>query len=135
MRYHSCVASKVGSLRCSYSREPKNYVSGLVGDCLLWGATGCFRRSLRHIFRVIISPVRMDSSFTVSLVWSLTMLRTGCNCLEGDKLTPFPEECLMVILWNCCLLGNTSQLTFTWLILPVVICLSQRLSHACLSLS
>jgi hypothetical protein len=26
-------------------------------------------------------------------------------------------------------------LTVTWLILPVVICLSQRLSHACLSIS
>ena len=25
-----------------------------------------------------------------------------CNCLQGDKLTLFPEECLMVILWNCC---------------------------------
>ena len=127
--------SKVGSLRRSYSREPKNYVSGLVGDCLLLGATGCSRRSLRLIFRMIISPDRMDSSFTDSSVWSLTMLCTGCNCLEGDKLTLFPEECLMVILWNCCLPGNTSQLTFTWLILPVVICLSQRLSHACLSLS
>ena len=94
--------SKVGSLRCSYSREPKNYVSGLVIDCLQWGATGCSRRSLRHIFRVSISPVRMDSSFTDSSVWSLTMLCTGCNCLQGDKLTLFPEECLMVILWNCC---------------------------------
>ena len=94
--------SKVGSLRRSYSREPKNYVSGLVGDCLLLGATGCSRRSLRLIFRMIISPDRMDSSFTDSSVWSLTMLCTGCNCLEGDKLTLFPEECLMVILWNCC---------------------------------
>ena len=28
-----------------------------------------------------------------------------------------------------------SLLTNTWLILPVVICLSQRLSHACLSIS
>ena len=39
---------------------------------------------------------------------------------------------------NCgmlCHIGNISQTNFTWLILPVVICLSQRLSHACLSLS
>ncbi len=33
------------------------------------------------------------------------------------------------------LLHNCNKLVATWLILPVVICLSQRLSHACLSSS
>ena len=31
--------------------------------------------------------------------------------------------------------NNTTRSAATWLILPVVICLSQRLSHACLSIS
>ena len=31
--------------------------------------------------------------------------------------------------------SNFGDLTATWLILPVVICLSQRLSHACLSIA
>ncbi|KAG7439254.1 hypothetical protein BT62DRAFT_1060187 [Guyanagaster necrorhizus] len=30
---------------------------------------------------------------------------------------------------------STFQKVVTWLILPVVICLSQRLSHACLSIN
>ena len=36
-------------------------------------------------------------------------------------------------LWACVSGGGSSRAT--WLILPVVICLSQRLSHACLSIS
>ena len=36
-------------------------------------------------------------------------------------------------LWACGSGGGSSRAT--WLILPVVICLSQRLSHACLSIS
>ena len=31
--------------------------------------------------------------------------------------------------------GNRTAVTVPWFILPVVICLSQRLSHACLSAS
>ena len=31
--------------------------------------------------------------------------------------------------------GSLAVLIVTWLILPVVICLSQRLSHACLSIN
>ena len=34
-----------------------------------------------------------------------------------------------------CVIAFRSWMTETWLILPVVICLSQRLSHACLSIS
>ena len=43
-------------------------------------------------------------------------------------------ECVVVgvlLSWRC--IGFTKIVT--WLILPVVICLSQRLSHACLSIS
>src|SRR5687768_7677910 len=39
-------------------------------------------------------------------------------------------------LWGVCLGVSALWLKIvTWLILPVVICLSQRLSHACLSIS
>ena len=34
-----------------------------------------------------------------------------------------------------CVCTRTEKTVGTWLILPVVICLSQRLSHACLSIS
>ena len=37
-----------------------------------------------------------------------------------------------MVTWCCMYLSSNWQ---TWLILPVVICLSQRLSHACLSIS
>ena len=52
-----------------------------------------------------------------------------------------PEAVLVVIrrigndpavLWT---VGRPAFKVVTWLILPVVICLSQRLSHACLSIS
>jgi hypothetical protein len=36
---------------------------------------------------------------------------------------------------SCYLLEELSPRVATWLILPVVICLSQRLSHACLSIT
>ena len=36
----------------------------------------------------------------------------------------------LIVIWT---IGSTNNIT--WLILPVVICLSQRLSHACLSIS
>ena len=39
-------------------------------------------------------------------------------------------------LWGLCLRASAPRYRIvTWLILPVVICLSQRLSHACLSIS
>ena len=45
------------------------------------------------------------------------------------------QICLTAAAWatiRCCARSGYLQ---TWLILPVVICLSQRLSHACLSIS
>ena len=41
--------------------------------------------------------------------------------------------CLQVMQQLAC--GSSGWHLWTWLILPVVICLSQRLSHACLSIS
>ena len=46
----------------------------------------------------------------------------------AKQLTP---TCVILL----CGLSQLSWIAITWLILPVVICLSQRLSHACLSIS
>ena len=62
-----------------------------------------------------------------------------CNILEGPVLAL--DGLRNVLITNAGLVGLVdfgwlvlSEIV-TWLILPVVICLSQRLSHACLSLS
>jgi hypothetical protein len=60
--------------------------------------------------------------------------RTSCEP-PGDR----PSRCLPVT-WNSLVAlvaasGQPRRTIVTWLILPVVICLSQRLSHACLSIS
>ena len=45
------------------------------------------------------------------------------------------RRCLQHDLGACAAVLPSAVLVLTWLILPVVICLSQRLSHACLSIS
>ena len=52
--------------------------------------------------------------------------------------TPHELACVLPCLHvehACFLRSVVSDLLVTWLILPVVICLSQRLSHACLSIN
>ena len=49
-----------------------------------------------------------------------------CNSSRKIRLTNYST----VVEWSW-----TGSVPVTWLILPVVICLSQRLSHACLSIS
>ena len=50
---------------------------------------------------------------------------------HATKLSDYYCARYVSLLW-CGAHGGNLQ---TWLILPVVICLSQRLSHACLSIS
>lgn len=58
---------------------------------------------------------------------------TSRNCLSIIK-TLSMNECHSLI--RLCRLGNDIvEKNATWLILPVVICLSQRLSHACVSMN
>ena len=45
------------------------------------------------------------------------------------------SECKFVYRFSCQYVSAGNWFLETWLILPVVICLSQRLSHACLSIS
>jgi hypothetical protein len=48
---------------------------------------------------------------------------------------PFRVSPLACLLFSLKEAGSRSDQKVTWLILPVVICLSQRLSHACLSIN
>ena len=51
----------------------------------------------------------------------------GCKCVSGGHWPMIPASS-----WSCWKV-STADNKVTWLILPVVLCLSQRLSHACLS--
>jgi hypothetical protein len=72
--------------------------------------------------------------------WSDTKV---CNS-RGDRLNSLTmkdelpnEKAITLWLWLSCVAfsGMQGRKVVTWLILPVVICLSQRLSHACLSIN
>ena len=54
--------------------------------------------------------------------------------LRGDPLCVNVSKHICNRFGDCGLVGRVDN-KVTWLILPVVICLSQRLSHACLSIN
>ena len=68
--------------------------------------------------------------------------RDGCLRLGYERVARERDACSRVSgragLWRSCVAGGCGSVRVrvaTWLILPVVICLSQRLSHACLSIN
>lgn len=76
----------------------------------------------------------------------MPVLGIGAGCVERFSLGSDPTNgrlsekhtlpwwrALCVALWAQA--GIVACRVVTWLILPVVICLSQRLSHACLSIN
>ena len=72
--------------------------------------------------------VKSGNKVVLQSSWSLARRRIE-EILKSEKWTPTKKGglCLPSIWWT----GKV----VTWLILPVVICLSQRLSHACLSIN
>ena len=65
------------------------------------------------------------------------MVRTGAKPMRG-RIVPQPTEASSTLVTSSAAPphgGVALSSAVTWLILPVVICLSQRLSHACLSIS
>ena len=73
-------------------------------------------------------------SVCILFVWlTAVLLEINCVCRYAEQLHAACVT-LMNLAWLCSLMQLSSVAT-TWLILPVVICLSQRLSHACLSIS
>ena len=81
--------------------------------------------NLNRGISVHVCAVNYDSPLTFAYM-------KGCCCVlrlcvEGRATTrPLPPDVA---------LGGAAGKIATWLILPVVICLSQRLSHACLSIN
>jgi hypothetical protein len=67
--------------------------------------------------------------------------RSPCSLAPGSSsaggaCTPLSVNCSALLIQGTLRPSRAKALTIvTWLILPVVICLSQRLSHACLSIS
>lgn len=92
---------------------------GIILDCI-------YLDVLRHFLT--------HNSYTVYILFTdHASSRTLVQYLVGEVLGQPSSEPLRLGSW----LGveYVSILVVTWLILPVVICLSQRLSHACLSIS
>ena len=74
---------------------------------------------------------QLNRLFAASTRYVLTRQTTGAAFF-------FAAPCLVYtpLLRGLCLRASVQRSRIvTWLILPVVICLSQRLSHACLSIS
>ena len=71
-----------------------------------------------------------------SHMWAWHWILTSSECELKVSiywiLFSLPADQSRIFLWDS---GDRVGLVTTWLILPVVICLSQRLSHACLSVS
>jgi hypothetical protein len=65
--------------------------------------------------------------------WGLyaTNTRAKLNALLPPESVLLKKEYLVDGIWGAALWKGIA----TWLILPVVICLSQRLSHACVSIN
>ena len=99
----------------SYSRLRRTTPSGTYVGAIGWPVDVGFNETL--VFCSIIQGRGFGSSLPPTVITILTSLRGG---LPGAPT-----------FWGVA----TPVKIVTWLILPVVICLSQRLSHACLSIS
>ena len=118
--YAGAPTFQVGSLLLKAPRVRINCGSKVVGGQLLLnarfrtaGQVGCpvlaLRRPCWSSLRLVVAGFRVNVKSPCDVV---RFLRCPCRATSG---------------------GHRSR--GTWLILPVVICLSQRLSHACLSIS
>ena len=77
---------------------------------------------------------RIRLHLMVVVVFTAKQMVTLFLCVDHNTLSSLSTSRFQDDLYKCRLLRP--QLTpLTWLILPVVICLSQSLSHACLSIS
>ena len=77
---------------------------------------------------------KLDSSVNSSVL-VIGMQRLIRRRYVSCQHTPVPSRASVLVGSSVCNSVNSFTWTVvTWLILPVVICLSQRLSHACLSI-
>ena len=128
------VCSAVGRLALRQDSEGPGEALRSAYDSSAWVQPVLFRGRLR-------SPCDVDPALCASI-----LRRTGkvVGCLSASGRVNFGSEKLEWVLTSregrsthSCLPADSRVATsrVTWLILPVVICLSQRLSHACLSTS
>ena len=103
-----------------------------TGSCLITHSY-CVRAGsccISAFFVIVLMCSLLASSCKFRLLGSVSLLRAllrdANNCIFAAE--PFST----MVPWGSLDFGSIWQ---TWLILPVVICLSQRLSHACLSIS
>jgi hypothetical protein len=76
----------------------------------------------RFVLRPLLAPPELGM---------LLLSRTGTPDHVNYSASPLGRTWWLTLLTD----GGLHDKIVTWLILPVVICLSQRLSHACLSIS
>ena len=99
---------------------PEACENGEQGACVcVWGNEGLYRSSTSGVVR----------GFT--FFEGFQRLVTNAGLAERGACLSTPGACVSE---PCKGLRATKRIV-TWLILPVVICLSQRLSHACLSIN
>src|SRR5690606_15129364 len=93
-------------------------------NCLLFGRDLSHTEMWYECWRFQLFTVDFSQSFKVtSHNQSFNLVDCVVSC------------CALLLLCFCRLTVEQCLKVVTWLILPVVICLSQRLSHACLSIS
>ena len=100
----------------------------LLRKCLRYG-------HLQHCCACSVPDRTLENS--VGAIESLLPATAPLCAINGSKGSHFSGFFLLTLrpLGGCTRLFGVLRRIVTWLILPVVICLSQRLSHACLSIS
>ena len=84
-------------------------------------------------------------NFVKAIEWSYVLIVTSCSCESLSRAFRFESASIIVIFWlhfknsRCAAAAlavcKTSFKIIIWLILSVVICLFQKLNHACLSIN
>ena len=131
MRFHGTRIDRVVSTRAS-DEESYSYRIGMIHK----------RRDVAYANAGVRSGALSTDLFQYSTSLGLHLICERASALSA------PSGCVAEIafLQLHCMPGSRTELAVatwswsgqnhvTWLILPVVICLSQRLSHACLSIS
>lgn len=128
MWWVSCVAYLIDGIVWLYQRpfrdaslaalnEPRN---GLCGPCILCACIDGM--ALGASFGLLDTEPHVGCSLFIDAAFAL---------VERSRFSKRPT----IMHWHACAWWAVSKRNATWLILPVVICLSQRLSHACVSMN
>ena len=132
-----------GSLRVSVARRLRPATARLIAAALVVCARSCSSRHSRHVYFLLARPC-LTAGLAAEGTVGQSFASWRCVCARGAStpvalhpgLTPrLDAGHVRGALVRDSVPVSQRLLRATWLILPVVICLSQRLSHACLSIS